>query len=148
MKNVSLNKTAIAERSGLTPRQVQFYTEQGIIVPEVDPGEGRGKTRLYSDHNLFQFGIIKVLVDLGLSVHKIKFIMDFLENQTVYREARAVFEKDNEIQLYVKFFSGDNYSVSYGGVRDPEQAILKPQDLENTSHCFVINLRAVHKMVG
>ena len=76
MVNSAYNKTTIAERSGLTPRQVQFYTEQGIIVPEVDPGEGRGKTRLYSDHNLFQFGIVKVLVDLGLQVLHVKRIVE------------------------------------------------------------------------
>ncbi len=70
-----MRKSLIAEKTGLTVRQLQFYTEQGVVTPEIDAGEGRGKSRRYSDHNLFQFSIIKGLVELGITIRKIKEIM-------------------------------------------------------------------------
>ena len=32
----------IAEQIGLSERLVKFYTDEGLIIPEIDPGHGRG----------------------------------------------------------------------------------------------------------
>jgi len=142
MKKISYNKKSIAEITGLIDRQVQFYTEQGVITPEIDLGQGRGKTRLYSSHNLFQFGIIKELVDFGLTVHKVKFIIEFLDT-TAYREFPGVFDSGSQPNIYLKFFPSDNYRVELSSLGE-EDNVLKITELIGISSCFVINLREVH----
>ena len=57
-------KKKVAELTGLTPRQVQFYTEEGVVEPDPGSGKGRGSVRTYSRENVIVFLIIKELADV------------------------------------------------------------------------------------
>ncbi len=71
------SKKEVMQMSGLTRRQVQFYTESGIVIPEVDKGVGRGKVRRYSVKNISEFRMIKKLLTLGVNLTKMReFIRD------------------------------------------------------------------------
>jgi DNA-binding transcriptional MerR regulator len=65
-------KKEVSKITGLPLRSVQYYTERGLVTPEVDPGEGRGKTRLYSRKNLVEFGIIGALTPYGMAFAELK----------------------------------------------------------------------------
>ena len=74
----ALTKKSIAERTGLSLRAVQYYTERGVVIPDINTGEGRGNVRLYGPHDLMEFSIIKVLRDYGIEFSYLKKIMDHI----------------------------------------------------------------------
>jgi len=75
-------KKESAEISELSMRAVQYFTERGLVEPEVDPGEGKGSTRLYSRKNLLELSIIRAMTMYGMSFHVIKRLMSLLKNIT------------------------------------------------------------------
>jgi len=143
-KKSTYNKKTIAELSGLEERQVQFYTEQGVVLPEIDPGEGRGKTRLYSQHNLHQFLIIKGLVDFGMAISKIRSIIKHIEHIGKFDAMEGFEEKvqeDKELQLYVKIFQheDDTLKVTLMLNRDKTWPVIKASEINDFNECLVIN---------
>ena len=72
------NKKQVAEIVGIKERQIQYYAEQGIVLPEIDRGEGRGNVRLYSKKNIIEFAIIKELIDWGCSLFIIRNVFESL----------------------------------------------------------------------
>lgn len=69
-------KKEVAEIVGLTPRTIQFYTDEGIIVPGKYAPVGRGTTRKYSAKNLVEFAVVSELSRCGLSLSDIKQVMN------------------------------------------------------------------------
>jgi DNA-binding transcriptional MerR regulator len=72
----SFTKKQVAEAIGISLRTVQFYTDDGLLIPEIANPSGRGTSRKYSRKNLVEFLIIKELAQYGLSLGKIKAIME------------------------------------------------------------------------
>jgi DNA-binding transcriptional MerR regulator len=70
------SKKIVAESTGIIPRYIQFWTEEDLVIPEVDPGKGRGRVRRYSSKNLREFLLIQELSNYGLTLSSIKTITD------------------------------------------------------------------------
>jgi DNA-binding transcriptional MerR regulator len=88
-------KKRVSEITGLTPRQVQFYTEEGLVSP-VESGGGRGRFRRYSKGNLLDLLVVQRLFSRGMTVGKIKSVIGFLhefpfENMKEYYETAKTF---------------------------------------------------------
>lgn len=81
-------KKEVAKGLGLTPRTIQFWTDEGLVVPEVANPRGRGKTRLYSRKNLFQLLIIRRLTDCGLTLLKTMEVMHSLKHEQYWDQGR------------------------------------------------------------
>jgi DNA-binding transcriptional MerR regulator len=96
----SYTKKQISEITGLPPRMVQFYTDEGLVTPEVDKGKGRGRVRRYGQRNLFSFALIKELNDYGIRIDKIRHIFEVLI------ESRE-FQSDKDIKKFERFLSGE-----------------------------------------
>jgi hypothetical protein len=112
-------KKEISEITGLAPRLVQFYTDEGLITPEVDKGAGRGKVRRYSIKNLFEFALIKELKDYGINIATLKSILGFIrkyltavrfELMIEYPKLTLIILKDKDNKIAVNF--GVNYDDS------------------------------------
>jgi DNA-binding transcriptional MerR regulator len=71
-------KKQVAEITGLGSRLVQYYTEEGVVTPEIDRGEGRGRVRRYSKNNLYEFVIIKHLTEYGLTLEALGTCVQFV----------------------------------------------------------------------
>jgi len=71
--------------TGLSQRKIIEWVEKGLIVPLVD-ARGAGSRREYSYSNLIEFGIIKILFDIGQSVHMIKSMMRKLRDVDLLRK--------------------------------------------------------------
>ena len=71
----------IAEITGLSPRLVQFYTEEAVVTPELDLGKGRGHQRRYSLENVLQFLVIKELSDYGVNLKMIMCVIESLRKK-------------------------------------------------------------------
>jgi DNA-binding transcriptional MerR regulator len=78
MESGLYQKKQVAEKlayAGITPRLVQFYTEEGIVIPDKANPSGKGSTRYYSSHNLADFLIVKKLSASGLNLESIREVM-------------------------------------------------------------------------
>jgi len=71
----SFTKKDIHELTGISIRLVQFYTENGVITPDIDKGEGRGKARRYSRENIFEFALVKCIADHKISIGRIREVL-------------------------------------------------------------------------
>ena len=73
-------KRNISELLGKPPRTISYWTDFGLVIPDITPSEGRrGKTRIYSEKNLLEFGMIEIMSrDLNVSLDDIQKIMSVL----------------------------------------------------------------------
>jgi len=62
-------------------RTIQFWTDKGLVVPDIVPSEGKGKARVYSKRNLIEFAMIDVMCGPGrmyLELSMAKSILDMI----------------------------------------------------------------------
>jgi DNA-binding transcriptional MerR regulator len=55
------SKTEIAKIMGESSRKIQFWIDLGLVVPDISPPSGKGKAMIFSEKNLIEFGMIRVL---------------------------------------------------------------------------------------
>jgi len=131
MKRAFIKKEA-AKVLDITPRTIQFYTDDGLIIPEIANPTGRGTTRKYSKRNLIELLLIRELAKNGLSLEKIKNVMtelrtkydnDFLNPEGAWEKMKErdhikllIYDAGND-NPFIKVswketikFSGQNYS--------------------------------------
>lgn len=81
----------ISKLTGLSTRAISFYLQNGIIVPEIIVTKGRGHSNVFSDVNLLQFKMLKILVDV-VTLDQIKFIFSKLKKDFYkYENVKAYF---------------------------------------------------------
>jgi DNA-binding transcriptional MerR regulator len=66
----------VVERTGITPRQLQWWDERGIVVPHRD-----GRRRLYSLADLAEIAVICELRRKGFSLQRVRKVMRFLQRE-------------------------------------------------------------------
>ena len=64
---------AVVELTGISPRQLQWWDERGIVVPARD-----GHKRVYSFDDLAEVAVICELRERGFSLQKIRRVLRFL----------------------------------------------------------------------
>jgi len=77
MKGYS-NKDA-AEALQMSSYTISYYTGSGLVTPDIDNPQGKGKTRIYSKRNLVQLWVIKRLVGCGGSLRNAKALLSMLD---------------------------------------------------------------------
>lgn len=139
----SLTKSQIVETSGLTLRQVQFYTEEGLVIPEVEKGEGRGKTRKYSWTNLAHFLLIKELVDHGMTISKIRGILDYVRSNETVNDyiTKKMHQKGLKIFLIISKREDGKTIIYWRGIPNTQTAsvLLADSDLNEIKSAIIIN---------
>ena len=70
----------IVKATGMSASVINFYVHEGVVVPAIKKGEGRGHVSIYSVYNKFQFLIISRLNRLGVNVGTIKKIVTQVDN--------------------------------------------------------------------
>src|SRR5207245_10375055 len=71
--------------TGITPRQLQWWDEQGIVVPARE-----GHRRLYSMGDLTEVAVICELLRRGFSLQRVRKVMRFLQREFGKRLAETV----------------------------------------------------------
>ena len=133
-------KKQAVEMSGLEARQVQFFTETGVVIPQVAESTGRGNRRLYSMHNILQMHIIKALADLGVTISKIKLIMGYLEKQGMIRKYEEAGLHDQGIKLHIKIFKTDAGRIEANFLMQPgDDCVVTMEDAESYDLILLIN---------
>lgn len=77
----------VCELTGLDTRSIQFYNEQGLVEPT---GGGRGIPFYYREYDLSLFKAIALLKEAGITVRKIKHMIDATPIDDLYYNARLV----------------------------------------------------------
>jgi DNA-binding transcriptional MerR regulator len=75
----------VAELTGITPRQLQWWDERDLVTPSRD-----GRRRLYSMEELAEIGIICELRRRGFSLQQVRKVMRFLQGEFGKRLAETV----------------------------------------------------------
>ena len=153
---MSFSKKQIVQTSELTPRQVQFFTEQGVVSPDEDPGEGRGKVRRYSRRNLLDFLIIKNLQDWRITVSEIKTILKAIRSMRkvllldIFLEAEGTYlfirrKSDGTIKISFKRINpwrlvDTGLEIGRSPERRKEKSVLSVESMKDFSSCMVMDL--------
>ena len=75
----------VVELTGITPRQLQWWDEQRVVVPARE-----GHRRLYSMEDLAEVAVICQLRRKGFSLQRVRKVMRFLQREFGKRLADAV----------------------------------------------------------
>src|SRR5262245_4574581 len=58
--------------AGITPRQIQYWDEIGLVKPSASAAAGRGSRRRYSFLDLVRLSVVRALIERGLSPRNIR----------------------------------------------------------------------------
>ena len=73
------SKRDIAKILGRSHRNITYWTDFGLVIPDVQPSQGRGIARIYSDRNLIEFAMIDIMVKImKVSLDNIQYIFNNL----------------------------------------------------------------------
>jgi len=72
----SFSSIEVVALTGITPRQLQWWDERGIVVPA-----RQGRRRLYSVDDLAEIAVIVEMRRKGFSLQRMRKIMRFLERE-------------------------------------------------------------------
>jgi DNA-binding transcriptional MerR regulator len=75
----------VVELTGITPRQLQWWDERGIVVPT-----RQGHRRLYSFEDLSELAVICQLRRKGFSLQRVRKVIRFLQKEFSKRLAQTV----------------------------------------------------------
>lgn len=75
----------VVELTGITPRQLQWWDERGVVVPARE-----GHRRLYSMEDLAEVAVICQLRRKGFSLQRVRKVMRFLQRELGKRLAEIV----------------------------------------------------------
>src|ERR1700757_103666 len=75
----------VVSLTGITPRQLQWWDERGIVVPARD-----GHRRLYSMEDLSEIAVICELRERGFSLQRMRKVVRFLQHEFGKRLAETV----------------------------------------------------------
>jgi DNA-binding transcriptional MerR regulator len=83
--NRQLTSAEVVRLTGITPRQLQWWDERGIVVPQ-----RQGRRRLYSADDLTEIAVLCALRKKGFPLQRVRRIMKFLQKEFGGRLAQAV----------------------------------------------------------
>ena len=81
----SFTSSQVVALTGITPRQLQWWDERGIVVPG-----RRGRRRLYSMEDLAEVAVICELRRKGFSLQRVRKVMRFLAREFSKRLVETV----------------------------------------------------------
>jgi DNA-binding transcriptional MerR regulator len=133
-------KKQCAEKSGLTLRQVQFFTESGLIETEATKG-GTGNFRRYPPRGLMQSCIIKELTHYGMTMQTIKRILGTF-NAITLQDIEDAGKRGSGVYLVMSKKKQGEWEPAFAvGKTFLDGLILQYQD--NCTSYMVVNLHAL-----
>jgi DNA-binding transcriptional MerR regulator len=91
---MTFTKREVANLVGLSARNIQYWVDMELIIPDVSPKSGRGKALLFSRENLVHIEMVKILQQCGLSLQMIVSLMSSVQNDGRDDPARKDFNFD------------------------------------------------------
>ena len=80
------SKRDIAGILGRSHRNITYWTDFGLVIPDIQPSQGRGVARIYSERNLIEFGMIDIMnKDFGVNLDTIRDILQVLRDGKIQK---------------------------------------------------------------
>ncbi len=107
--NETFSSEEVAQLSGVTPRQLQWWDERGVVSPH-----HQGHRRRYRLEELIEVAVIAELRDKGFSLQKVRRVLRFLQRELGRRlaevlkpgsehhlltDGKAIFLEDNQKKI-------------------------------------------------
>jgi len=158
MSNAAFSRKQVGKLLGISDRTIWFYTEEGIVTPEIANPKGKGTTRLYSPKNVMEIAVARKLAEHGL---KLELVRDVLRAPRLLR-SRDAFDPWNPTQgietaggRYFLIISDPGSEkpglvVTYTRGGRPLQLTGKPWGASGTETfevCIVVDLTAIRERV-
>lgn len=94
----------VAQATGFTVRQLDYWAQQGLLVPSIQQSHGPGTRRLYSVEDLIKLQFIRQLRRYSWSLQKIRIAIDTLgdvmNDPNPLKHALLIHDKKTIIALY------------------------------------------------
>jgi DNA-binding transcriptional MerR regulator len=81
----SFTSREVVHLTGITPRQLQWWDERGIVIPVRD-----GRRRIYSMEDVTEIAVICELRKRGFALQRVRKVMRFLQKEFGKRLAQTV----------------------------------------------------------
>src|SRR3989442_8703278 len=94
----------LADRAGVTPRTVRFYTAEGLLPPP----DARGKYALYTEEHVARLNLIGKLKDAYLPLGEIRARIEHLDHPGVAQMLSAV-QKEPRARRVAETTSASDY---------------------------------------
>jgi DNA-binding transcriptional MerR regulator len=72
---------AVCRVVGITYRQLDYWATTGLVEPGVRDAEGSGSQRLYSFEDIVTLKVIKRLLDVGVSLQRIRRAIEYVRDR-------------------------------------------------------------------
>ena len=136
-------KGDIIKGTGLTPREVQYLTEEGLVIPEIEnpAGDARGKVRRFSHSNYEDFHAAKVLYSFGVRLWQVKAFLSYVrQEKTVQMYRSQKLYRTTELYIFFLQTKGEKFRFNYLMASEPHRMpILEGEDMNQYSSYIVIN---------
>lgn len=114
---------------GITYRRLDYWARTDLIVPSVQQAAGSGSRRIYSFSDVVQLKVIKRLLDLGMSLPKIRSAVEILRLQldsdrpladvTLLSDGKTIYAAHSEQEIMDVFRRGQGvFGIAIGPVQD------------------------------
>jgi DNA-binding transcriptional MerR regulator len=88
-------KREIAEKIGEPVRKLHWWVREELVVPDVAPSRGKGSPLIFSERNLIEFIMFKIMLEeCQLSLSAIKAVLDELRKAHAGDRSRFEFAND------------------------------------------------------
>lgn len=101
-------KRDIADLTGESLRQIQFWTGAGLVKPDIFSSGGKGVSKIYSERNLIEFKMIQAIRDRlgmgrGIQINVMKDIFDGLR--------KGEYDKGIKNLIFKDFYTNPEWGV-------------------------------------
>lgn len=79
--------TEASQITGCSRRQLQYWRQQGVVVPTVNPG-GKGRNVYYSESDLLVLTVMEYLLSMGLNFDIALKVLNTLVNEELFSSAK------------------------------------------------------------
>lgn len=104
MNNRAYSTSEVAQITGFSVRQLDYWFHQSIIVPSIQSSSGPGTKRLYSFDDLVQIRFISRLKSHGWSTQKIREavlrLREILKDESALQKALMISGKNTILAIY------------------------------------------------
>jgi DNA-binding transcriptional MerR regulator len=118
----------IVEITGLKSYTIQFYIQEGMVVPEIDDSVGRGKVRRFSRKNLLEFVVLAKLHQHKVMLPAVRIMMRQLRKRDAFKSNSniiAVFSDKGRMKKFTTVIMpaiGDHSKISAKLAKETSQS--------------------------
>jgi DNA-binding transcriptional MerR regulator len=84
---------------GISYRQLDYWARTGLVTPSIREAGGSGTQRLYSFQDLVQLKVIKKLIDVGISLQRVRKAIQYLR-QNKHTDPTGVTLMSDGVSIY------------------------------------------------